>query len=50
MGLHRNVAAATTGVYFELPGASQLLETTVESCSIKLSIKLMSHLHYFKQS
>lgn len=34
----------------KFPGASQLLESAAESCSIKLSIKLMSHLHYFKQS
>ena len=42
MGLHSNLAAATTGVYIELLGGSQLLETTVESCSNKLSLKLMS--------
>ena len=37
MGLYSNLAAATTGVYIELLGGSQLLETTVESCSNKLS-------------
>lgn len=42
MGLHSNLAAATTGVYIALLGGSQLLETTVESCSNKLSLKLMS--------
>ena len=47
MGLHSNLAAATTGVYIELLGASQLVETTVESCSNKLSLKLMSQCALF---